>query len=110
MTASRICASPVARLSARSYLLPSHPSVRKVSSSSNAQKPDVEGKSQDVNAQAGGKSETKPKPKTQAQLDDELKAKMAGISGEGGEAGIEYENGEPVAMKRSVRNNMFRYI
>lgn len=35
---------------------------------------------------------------------------MAGLSGDGGEAGIEYENGEPVAMKRSVRNNMFRYI
>ncbi|KAF4306419.1 hypothetical protein GTA08_BOTSDO05509 [Botryosphaeria dothidea] len=54
--------------------------------------------------------DAKSRQKTQRQLDDELKAKMAGLSGDGGEAGIEYENGEPVAMKRSVRNNMFRYI
>lgn len=47
---------------------------------------------------------------TIAEQDEALKAKMAGLSGEGGEAGVEYENGEPVAMKRSVRNNMFRYI
>jgi hypothetical protein len=32
------------------------------------------------------------------------------MSGEGGAAGIEYEDGKPQAMKRSVRNNMFRYI
>jgi hypothetical protein len=48
--------------------------------------------------------------KTQAELDKELQMKMQGLSGEGGEAGIEYEDGQPVAMKRSVRNNMFRYI
>ncbi|KAF2739821.1 hypothetical protein EJ04DRAFT_425594, partial [Polyplosphaeria fusca] len=54
--------------------------------------------------------EPQKKTKTQAQLDNELQMKMQGISGEGGEAGIEYEDGQPVAMKRSVRNNMFRYI
>ena len=36
--------------------------------------------------------------------------KMDGISGEGGESGVEYEDGKPVAMKRGVRENMFRYI
>jgi hypothetical protein len=35
---------------------------------------------------------------------------MEGIAGDGGASGVEYENGQPVAMKRSVRENMFRYI
>ncbi|KXL45154.1 hypothetical protein M433DRAFT_56886 [Acidomyces richmondensis BFW] len=48
--------------------------------------------------------------KTQAQMDEELRQKMMGLAGDGGEAGIEYEDGQPVAMKRSVKNNMFRYI
>lgn len=50
------------------------------------------------------------KAKTIAEQDEELRQKMGGLSGDGGEAGVEYENGEPVAMKRSVKNNMFRYI
>ncbi|KAF2204844.1 hypothetical protein GQ43DRAFT_428598 [Delitschia confertaspora ATCC 74209] len=48
--------------------------------------------------------------KTQAELDKELELKMQGLAGDGGEAGVELEDGQPVAMKRSVRNNMFRYI
>lgn len=48
--------------------------------------------------------------KTTVELDEELKKKMSGLSGDGGEAGIEYEDGKPVAMKRAVRNNIFRYI
>jgi hypothetical protein len=43
-------------------------------------------------------------------LDAELMQKMAGLSGDGGDAGVEYEDGVPVSMKRSVKNNMFRYI
>ncbi|OTB12282.1 hypothetical protein K445DRAFT_321267 [Daldinia sp. EC12] len=50
------------------------------------------------------------KKKSMAELDAELQQKMSGLSGDGGEAGIEYENGKPVAMKRGVRENMFRYI
>ncbi|KAI0886882.1 uncharacterized protein GGS22DRAFT_118841 [Annulohypoxylon maeteangense] len=54
---------------------------------------------------------TKPaKKKTMAELDAELQRKMSGLSGDGGEAGVECENGQPVAMKRSVKQNMFRYI
>ncbi|KAI1349803.1 hypothetical protein F5Y01DRAFT_316480 [Xylaria sp. FL0043] len=52
----------------------------------------------------------KTKTKTMAELDEELKQKMSGIAGDGGESGVEYEDGQPVAMKRSVKNNMFRYI
>jgi hypothetical protein len=54
--------------------------------------------------------EQKPKKKTQAELDQELQLKLQGLSGDGGDAGVEYEDGKPVSMKRSVKNNMFRYI
>jgi hypothetical protein len=39
-----------------------------------------------------------------------LQLKLAGMAGDGGDAGVEYEDGKPVSMKRSVKNNMFRYI
>lgn len=55
-------------------------------------------------------AEPKVKPKTQAELDRELELKMAGLAGDGGEAGLELEDGKAVSMKRSVRENMFRYI
>ncbi|KAI1654351.1 hypothetical protein F4813DRAFT_399072 [Daldinia decipiens] len=44
------------------------------------------------------------KQKTMAEIDAELQRKMSGLSGDGGEAGIEYEDGKPVAMKRGVRD------
>ncbi|KAK3331862.1 hypothetical protein B0T19DRAFT_456290 [Cercophora scortea] len=50
------------------------------------------------------------KRKTQAQLDEELKLKMEEMAGDGGASGVEYEDGKPVAMKRAVKENMFRYI
>lgn len=52
----------------------------------------------------------KQKQKTMAQLDEEMRQKMEGLAGDGGEAGAELEDGKPVAMKRSVKENMFRYI
>ena len=67
--------------------------------SGNSQKPDVK-PSKDL----------KPKKKTQAELDAELMEKLQGLDSEGGAAGVEYEDGKPASMKRSVRNNMFRYI
>ena len=45
-----------------------------------------------------------------AQLDEELREKLEGRSGDGGAAGLELEGGKPVAMKRGVRENMFRLI
>ncbi|KAK4043930.1 hypothetical protein C8A01DRAFT_32029 [Parachaetomium inaequale] len=50
------------------------------------------------------------KKKTQKELDEELRLKMEGLSGDGGASGVEYEDGKAVAMKRSVKENMFRYI
>jgi len=55
-------------------------------------------------------NESKPRKKTMAELDEELKLKLESISGEGGAAGLEYEDGKAVAMKRGVRENMFRLI
>ena len=55
--------------------------------------------------------EAKPEKKeTMAELDEELRLKLEGISGGGGEAGLELEDGQPVAMKRGVKQNMFRLI
>ena len=55
-------------------------------------------------------AEAKPRRKTVAEEDEELRLKLEGISGEGGEAGLELEGGKAVAMKRGVRENMFRLI
>lgn len=60
-------------------------------------------------AELADKAETKLL-KTTAQRDEDLRQKMMDLSGDGGESGVEYEDGQPVAMKRSVKNNMFRYI
>ncbi|CAF9913793.1 hypothetical protein IMSHALPRED_001446 [Imshaugia aleurites] len=54
--------------------------------------------------------EVPKKGKTQAELDEELRQKLEAMSGDGGAAGLELEDGQPVSMKRSVKNNMFRYI
>ena len=51
-----------------------------------------------------------PKRKTIAELDAELRQKLEARSGDGGEAGLEFEDGKPVAMKRGVKENMFRVI
>ncbi|PSN73165.1 hypothetical protein BS50DRAFT_629230 [Corynespora cassiicola Philippines] len=70
--------------------------------------------SQDLGNEAKTKEGSSPeggkKKKTLAELDKELEMKMKGLAGDGGEAGVEMEDGQPVSMKRSVRNNMFRYI
>lgn len=50
------------------------------------------------------------KGKTVSQADAELRERLEQMSGEGGASGIEYEDGKPNAMKRGVRDNMFRLI
>ncbi|KAG0161212.1 hypothetical protein Pdw03_3368 [Penicillium digitatum] len=50
------------------------------------------------------------KAKTVSQADAELRERLEQLSGAGGACGIEYEDGKPNAMKRGVRNNMFRLI
>ncbi|GAB7352493.1 hypothetical protein MBLNU459_g2897t1 [Dothideomycetes sp. NU459] len=80
------------------------------SSSSNSEAPT--NKTKDAPSPAAQPSPSSPpkEKKTVAELDEELRQKMAGMSGDGGESGVEYEDGQPVSMKRGVKNNMFRYI
>lgn len=111
----------------RSLLTPS--SIRLSSSSSTTNSPSTPSSSpskhQELNTQSTQASSsdqelpTSPdhpssqepkKKKTIAEQDAELQQKMSGLAGDGGEAGVELEDGQPVSMKRSVRNNMFRYI
>ena len=56
------------------------------------------------------KKEVEQVKKTMAQLDEELRLKLEDISGEGGNAGIEYEDGKAEGLKRGVKENMFRVI
>ncbi|EXJ94147.1 hypothetical protein A1O1_02540 [Capronia coronata CBS 617.96] len=48
--------------------------------------------------------------KSMAEADDEMRKAMENLAGDGGEAGLELEDGKAVSMKRGVRENMFRYI
>ncbi|KIY01735.1 uncharacterized protein Z520_01873 [Fonsecaea multimorphosa CBS 102226] len=48
--------------------------------------------------------------KSMADADEEMRRAMENLAGDGGESGVELEDGKPVAMKRGVRENMFRYI
>ncbi|KAI2732122.1 hypothetical protein CBS147332_1261 [Penicillium roqueforti] len=59
---------------------------------------------------SSNKDNKSPKPKTVSEADAELRERLEHMSGEGGASGIEYEDGKPNAMKRGVRNNMFRII
>ncbi|RMY43944.1 hypothetical protein D0864_15722 [Hortaea werneckii] len=72
--------------------------------------PPKDKQSKDTQAETSQNQGKQPQPKSQLQQDNELMQKMKGLAGDGGEAGVEYENGVPADMKRSVRNNMFRYI
>lgn len=79
---------------------------------------EVSGKSESAQVEKGDSEssaknhdkEPGQRKKTSEELDEELCKKLEAMSGEGGAAGLEYENGKPVAMKRSVRSNMFRLI
>ncbi|KAH7140054.1 hypothetical protein B0J13DRAFT_558839 [Dactylonectria estremocensis] len=69
------------------------------------------------NAPHGAKTSTidtgMPTPqhkKTSTELDEELREKLEMISGEGGGAGVEFEDGKAVGLKRGVKSNMFRVI
>lgn len=55
-------------------------------------------------------AQQQPKKKTMAELDEELRLKMEGMSGDGGSAGVEYEDGKAEGLKRGVKANMFRLI
>ncbi|CAI7644518.1 unnamed protein product [Penicillium viridicatum] len=66
--------------------------------------------SKDFSNQDNKRHTPPPKAKTVSQADAELRERLEQMSGAGGACGIEYEDGKPNAMKRGVRNNMFRLI
>ncbi|KAK5044414.1 hypothetical protein LTR84_011286 [Exophiala bonariae] len=66
--------------------------------------------SKETHEQGQQPDKTPKKPKTVAELDQEMRSAMEGLAGDGGEAGLELEDGKAVSMKRGVRENMFRYI
>merc|ERR1712187_1075213 len=66
--------------------------------------------SNSANTQSQQQQQQQSKAKSVSQSDEELREKLERMSGGGGASGIEYEDGQPSTMKRSVRNNMFRYI
>ena len=74
---------------------------------------DQEAKSASAPKEEAESAQQRPQPKqkkTIAQLDEEMRQAMEGTAGDGGEAGLELEDGKPVSMKRGVKDNMFRYI
>ncbi|RKU46279.1 hypothetical protein DL546_007087 [Coniochaeta pulveracea] len=64
--------------------------------------------SQGIAAKAA--ANTKPHHKTMMELDEELRQKLEGMSGDGGASGVEYEGGKAEGLKRNVKANMFRVI
>ncbi|KAF2405245.1 hypothetical protein EJ06DRAFT_485851 [Trichodelitschia bisporula] len=100
-----ICRTGVPKRSLRAY-----PPIRLRSTAMDMRvKVDNQRQTSNPNKKLSDGSQT-AKAKRQSELDRELQEKMAGISGDGGDSGVEFEDGRPVAMKRGVRDNMFRYI
>ena len=82
--------------------------LRFVSTQDSSAHPDYQAQSE--KGEASEKKATDENHKSQAELDAELQQKLEAMSGGGGEAGLELENGKPVAMGRASRNNMFRIM
>lgn len=57
-----------------------------------------------------GRRADKQKVSSATLTDAEIQRRLEEISGEGGAAGIEFEDGKPATVKQSVRDNFFRYI
>ncbi len=89
-----------------SNLLPQSTSSK---SESQAQREKAGGESVISESTAEAVGADRARKKTVAELDEELRLKLEGISGEGGADGVEY-GGKAVGLKRGVRENMFRVI
>ena len=85
-------------------------SQSRFASSTTNKEPPTEAKAAETAKKQEKVEKLKKTHKTMAELDEEMKQAMEGMSGEGGEYGLELEGGKPVSMKRSVKENMFRYI
>ncbi|MCJ1322635.1 hypothetical protein MMC15_007984 [Xylographa vitiligo] len=87
------------------------PRIRTASTNqSDAQSREADKNSAKIESPKQSEAPVAKQKKTQAELDEEMRQKLEDFSGEGGAAGMEFENGKAVSMKRGVKDNMFRYI
>lgn len=112
----RVLVSPAAQAynCARSFHATAAPAVSASSNKNKQQRPESHAPNTadniSRNAEASGIETTRTlqSKKTIAERDEELREKLEKLSGGG--AGVEYENGKPVGLKRGVKDNMFRVI
>ncbi|EWG55140.1 hypothetical protein FVEG_13185 [Fusarium verticillioides 7600] len=76
----------------------------------NAAKPQPQSRTTEASSKEASATKIAARKKTSAELDQELREKLEGMSGDGGGAGVEYENGRAEGLKRGVKSNMFRVI
>lgn len=80
------------------------------SSASNTSTPSKKETEKKIAQSIQAKTTSAAHKKTMAELDEELRLKLEGISGDGGASGVEYEGGKAEGLKRNVKANMFRVI
>jgi len=107
MALSRRAAVCISHLTSSTRLL----GILRNESTSPAERPRNEASNTpELTDRSGTAHKLKLSQKSMAEADEEMRKAMEKLAGDGGEAGVELEHGKPVAMKRSVRENMFRYI
>lgn len=74
-------------------LRPLQQSIRLSSTTSTSEPSQAKAGSSEQKNPQNGKNPA-PKKKTMAELDEELRQKMSGLAGDGGEAGVELEGGQ----------------
>lgn len=100
---SRFFSSTIPKLSTSTSQTPDEKPQHKTDQSQNQS----HNQNRDTQAQD---TQSKPNPNSVTAQDAQLREKLEQMSGGGGVAGLELEDGKANTMKRSVRNNMFRYI
>lgn len=70
----------------------------------------ISNRNEPVSSESTREDSKSDRKKTVADLDEELRLKMEALAGEGGSAGVEYEDGKAEGLKRGVKANMFRVI
>jgi hypothetical protein len=88
----------------RAFLSSAARQVSSASAQKNA-KPQDNKQAKDQHASTGAR-----KIKSVTELDSELRARLEEMSGDGGAAGVEYENGVAEGLRSEVKRNMFRVI
>ncbi|KAJ5990519.1 hypothetical protein N7522_010726 [Penicillium canescens] len=107
------CRTTFCHLHARAQFLSTAPKPSKAQDKITSEPKQEQNKHSPTNPLSNEDNKRHPVPhktKTVTEADAELRERLEQMSGEGGASGIEYEDGKANAMKRGVRNNMFRLI